>query len=171
MEEVVLMCRGIFPRWITVELEVTSELPTISGNHGSCGSAWPISAPTRATPSARRNTRPPRSTRFGCGLSCYPTGPTQPPTLRATRKPKIPRWCGSTWSTTVSAWSRTRANAFSNHSSRPRRLAGLRVWGWPPSTASFATTEGGSNARASRGMARRCPSSCRLWTPSPPSRW
>ena len=34
MEEVVLMCRGIFPRWITVELEVTSELPTISGNHG-----------------------------------------------------------------------------------------------------------------------------------------
>ena len=29
---------------------------------------------------------------------------------------------------------------------------------------------GGSNARASRGVARRCPFSCRLWTPSPPSR-
>lgn len=34
LEEVASMCREIFPRWITVDLEVPTDLPTLTGNHG-----------------------------------------------------------------------------------------------------------------------------------------
>ena len=57
MEEVASMCRGIFPRWIVIDLSVPPDLPTVAGNHGQlrqclanlCANARDaISAPARA---------------------------------------------------------------------------------------------------------------------------
>ncbi|MFP6647032.1 MAG: response regulator [Candidatus Latescibacterota bacterium] len=170
MEEVVLMCRGIFPRWITVELEVTSELPTISGNHGQlrqclanlCANARDaVSTPEHATTEEHTIRLRAVVLPHGAHATSGTAGDEETQNSPLVRVDVVDDGVGMEPD--------TRERIFepfftTKEAGGPAGLGLAAVYG-------IVRDHGGwIECESRRGVARRCPSSCRLWTPSPPSR-